>query len=472
MAVKMREFWQTDAVKTWGGGVNAVGVDEPTDIQGIQQQPRAADTQAQAAEEGDDPADLEAEIKQHLAAIAGPYKEAVANNGPVAQELKKLFGVVKTSLAKRDFEQAAEALGSIEELLDQPTKPPATGLDGMDMGQVQAGPVKDGYDILKEEKSGNGIINYQRETTVIIENNSSKVLRLVKKEYKDPKRAQWATEPEEEIPAGKKITIVVKTKGWRGGAKGNTSGGVIYKVVGEAKETKVYLEWTRTAGGKRDTRHNAEGGYHTDGQQSKLEEFTFKLTELAPATKPKDPQSPADANPKDPQTDGGKDSKSPPPADIHVLFDLDKSDLTPMAQSALRRFANAYKAAKSTAEITVEGWASIEGPELRNERLSYNRAKAVSDYLSKEEELPKGNIQWEGKRTTTAFGKDEKDLPPNRRATISLSGAKGPPATPPDTEAKEPQSPADPKTKVKQTRDNEEPPKRPVHPHSASRTGA
>jgi outer membrane protein OmpA-like peptidoglycan-associated protein len=435
---------------------------------------------ADQADAGGDPPDLEAEIKAHLAELTGPYKEAVANDGPDAQELKELYGVVQTAVAKGDFAEAAEALSALEELLGQQTNVQALTIPGMDT--AQAGPVIDAI-----IKHGTGPAKWvgkkvwkhfhpdHRQTTIKIENRTSKVLlNLEKEELKNRKHADWVKKAPAELEAAKngkgtEVTVVVTTKGFRGGKIGDTSGVYWFKVMGEAKDTKVYLEWTRTSGGKKSYRAWVDGGggrYYADGSQSGADEFTFVVKEDETAK----PQSPADANSKDPQTDGGKDSKSPPPADIHVLFDLDSPDLTPMAQSALRRFANAYKAAKSTATITVEGWASIEGPERRNERLSYNRAKAVSDYLSKEEDLPKTSIEWEGKKTTTDFGKDKNDLPPNRRATISLSGGKGSATTPPDTK-KEPQSPTDPKAKAPQARDNEEPTLRPRRPHAASRPG-
>lgn len=267
---------------------------------------------AVAVEKRTDAAVLQAKIKSRLAAVAGPYKAAVAKNGTDAEELKEAFDFVKTSALKGEFADAAEGLDELEEMLDQRKNPAPGALDGMDMGPVQAGWVKDGYDIIKQEKDGKGIVNYQRETKIIIENHSGKVLEYIKHEWTDHKRAKWRTEPPPTIAAAKDgkpgvgILILI-TKGFRGGAKGDTSGWVSYKVVGEAKETKVIMKWVRTSGGKRDLSGAAEGRYHLDWQKSDLEEFTFQLTEIAPATKPKDPQPPADPKspdpkPKDPQT--------------------------------------------------------------------------------------------------------------------------------------------------------------------------
>ena len=71
----------------------------------------------------------------------------------------------------------------------------------------------------------------------------------------------------------------------------------------------------------------------------------------------------------------------------------------------------------------------------------------------------KCNIKWNGNdETTTQF--DPKKWDPNRRVTIKTK-ASGPAPKPKDTNEPMPQ-----------TRDNEEPPDRPLHPLSPSRTGA
>src|SRR5262249_1611157 len=109
--------------------------------------PDRVHTESGTAQESSEAVDLQAQIKNRLEALAGPYKEAVAANGEDAQELREQFGIVKTSLAKRDFDQADQSLGALEKLVDQRGNPPAPGIPGMDRGQVQAIGLSDLKDI-------------------------------------------------------------------------------------------------------------------------------------------------------------------------------------------------------------------------------------------------------------------------------------------------------------------------------------
>ena len=197
---------------------------------------KAADTED--TEDEAEVTELLAEIEHGLAALTGPYNEAVAaNNSPDAQELKKVFGAVKTSLAKRDLEHAAEALASLEDLLGKQSDAPR--LPGIDTGLVKADVIGDIGKIIDPTgpfvRAGKAIKNKlyeQRDTTIIIENETSKELQHESDDRTDKKHTEWSTQPPTRIEPAKngkpgKATMVVKTKGLRGGKKGDTSGSVV-----------------------------------------------------------------------------------------------------------------------------------------------------------------------------------------------------------------------------------------------------
>src|SRR5216683_268790 len=60
-------------------------------------------------------------IKDRLAKLIGPYKEALAQNGPDAQRLRALVGTITTSIGKKQFPEAGEVLDTLEQLLNKPT---------------------------------------------------------------------------------------------------------------------------------------------------------------------------------------------------------------------------------------------------------------------------------------------------------------------------------------------------------------
>ncbi len=121
----LRNFW-----------IEVVGVDKPKvlnlkpikvggadDVQDIEQQAEAAEEQADAAELQARAAADKARIMERLADLAGPYKEAVADNGPDAPRLHALFHTIKTSISKEQFTEAAEGLDQLEQLLAQHSSP-------------------------------------------------------------------------------------------------------------------------------------------------------------------------------------------------------------------------------------------------------------------------------------------------------------------------------------------------------------
>jgi hypothetical protein len=81
---------------------------------------------------------MQAQIKNRLAALAGRYKEAVAANGPDAQRMRDLFTGLRTATEKRQYGEAAKALGTLEQLLDQNPKSPTLDLRGLDTSHDHA----------------------------------------------------------------------------------------------------------------------------------------------------------------------------------------------------------------------------------------------------------------------------------------------------------------------------------------------
>jgi hypothetical protein len=135
MSQLFRDFW-----------FNVVGVDKPKvvnlkglrprgadDVQDIDQQAEAAEEEteraqaqaaaleekAEAAEQKAEAAAYKAQIMERLAALVGPYKEAVAANGPGAKRLQTQLGVVRSCIGKQQFTQAAEGLDMLKDLLDE-----------------------------------------------------------------------------------------------------------------------------------------------------------------------------------------------------------------------------------------------------------------------------------------------------------------------------------------------------------------
>ena len=193
----------------------------------------------------------------------------------------------------------------------------------------------------------------------------------------------------------------------------------MYEIAGEKKGI-VKIVWLRKGDGitaQSDSWSTESGRYTLTGHQSEDGEFTFWFEEVA---QPQKPQPTKETEPKKPESGGGKETKSAAPADTYVLFKQGKFDLTSEARSRLHDFALAYLAAKSTAKIDLDGYASIEGVEASNKTLSFDRAEAVFNYLVDKEKLSKDNIQWDGHGVTSDFDPDKKKLEPNRRVTIKL----------------------------------------------------
>ncbi len=81
--------------------------------------------------------------------------------------------------------------------------------------------------------------------------------------------------------------------------------------------------------------------------------------------------------------------------------------------------------------ITVDGYASSDGPAQRNKQLALARAQAVAGYLAGKG-IPAARIKATGHGATAGFSKD--DAAANRRATLRPKPA-APPGPPPKPQA-------------------------------------
>jgi len=73
-------------------------------------------------------ADPHAALVHRLNALAGPIKAALAQKGPTAEQVQKLFAGVSALLSKKAYAKADEQLGRLEALLAQLGKAPGSGL--------------------------------------------------------------------------------------------------------------------------------------------------------------------------------------------------------------------------------------------------------------------------------------------------------------------------------------------------------
>jgi outer membrane protein OmpA-like peptidoglycan-associated protein len=94
------------------------------------------------------------------------------------------------------------------------------------------------------------------------------------------------------------------------------------------------------------------------------------------------------------------------PADI--LFDFDKADIRPSAQSVLHEVAQLLRERTQHGPVTVQGYTDALGSESYNQRLSERRAVAVKTWLGANEGLAKMPFK------TAGFGA-RNPVAPNRK---------------------------------------------------------
>jgi hypothetical protein len=173
----------------------------------------------------------------------------------------------------------------VDKFLQQPDGNGATDLKPGNVQAIGAGQVLG--PAVKVAKKVWDWISEQGETTIIIENRSSKILRRKDGDgfelLEHKKDATWKKKAPPSIAPKDKATLVIKTdKAWRGKATAITAGSVAFEIDGEAKPI-VRIGWYRKGAGQLDKKFTfAESGkFSVDGYQSNDGEFTFWFEDAA-----------------------------------------------------------------------------------------------------------------------------------------------------------------------------------------------
>jgi hypothetical protein len=87
----------------------------------------------------------QAEVTKRLAALIGPYKEAVSQNGPAAAQMRSRMDAAKKHIVQRDFEEAAKDLDELEPLVEQSKAVAPKGLAGDGPAQPLEGLVRPAF---------------------------------------------------------------------------------------------------------------------------------------------------------------------------------------------------------------------------------------------------------------------------------------------------------------------------------------
>jgi outer membrane protein OmpA-like peptidoglycan-associated protein len=104
------------------------------------------------------------------------------------------------------------------------------------------------------------------------------------------------------------------------------------------------------------------------------------------------------------------------PSGLDFLFNLSASTLTPTDQSAIASFASSWISGGAKDEIFVDGYASTDGPQPLNWRLSCERAEIIKSKLLANG-VPSAKILTMAHGESTEFSTTS--LSPNRRAILS-----------------------------------------------------
>ena len=88
-----------------------------------------------------------------------------------------------------------------------------------------------------------------------------------------------------------------------------------------------------------------------------------------------------------------------------VLFDFDKADLRPEADTALHKFLSQLARLAPQARLRIEGHTDGKGPDPYNDRLALQRAQSVKAWLSSAAGLASSTM------TATGFGKRRPVVP-------------------------------------------------------------
>ncbi len=120
LTLKVETRAAADLVDTGDGGAEGTPDGQPDQVVGGGTAgPPAAAAQASAGAPAPPTTDLKATVTKRLAALVGPYKEAVAQKGGDVAHMQELFTSFKGLVAKHDYEQASKALDELEPLVAQ-----------------------------------------------------------------------------------------------------------------------------------------------------------------------------------------------------------------------------------------------------------------------------------------------------------------------------------------------------------------
>jgi hypothetical protein len=357
-------------------------------------------------------------------------------NGGEFQQANTAFDQLQPKLNDIDDDQ-------LDALLNPKTNQPGSGLDGLDTGKAQAFGIGDITKIPGVSKIPGKVYDWvtkQGETTIIIENRTSKTMTRMDgiEELQNKKDAKWIKKAPPSIAPKEKATLLIKTdKFWRGKATANTSGWVGYEIEDGKERHTIRIGWVRKgAGGLDDKFTFAEGPYHVEGFQSNDGEFTFWVTEETPATKPKDPPKPEDKKPTEPEA--SKEPKLKPFEYAIGPFVTGKHDK--LESGSILDHANEIWNKKLSAEtreailreqaggkltIEVHGYTSNTDTKDRNFKLSEQRAEAVIAALKKvgipDAAFTKRQPHGEWEATPTDDKQQEKEDPNWRKVVVKVS---------------------------------------------------
>src|SRR5262245_23746422 len=119
----LRDFWVYVVPTLPKGKPPKPGsADEATNqqVKAAEEEKKRAQAHAAAEKKKAEAAAYKAKVMKSLADVIGPYKKALADQGPEAQLLLSLMTKIKASLAKGHFAEAAKDLDVLKELLSEP----------------------------------------------------------------------------------------------------------------------------------------------------------------------------------------------------------------------------------------------------------------------------------------------------------------------------------------------------------------
>jgi outer membrane protein OmpA-like peptidoglycan-associated protein len=107
----------------------------------------------------------------------------------------------------------------------------------------------------------------------------------------------------------------------------------------------------------------------------------------------------------------------------NILFDIDKSDLSPAAKEELDAVGK-FLVANASASATLFGYTDDTGKAEYNMELSRRRAEAAADYLNQNFNLGPDRVVtlWYGAENPVDSNDTEEGRAQNRRVEISIGG--------------------------------------------------